>query len=149
MTVALQYSLMSGSLIPSAPFFLSQDCFGNCCKSQKKKNEAVTRLLLGICVGTNWAIPVMSVPSVIHFHFRAYFDIEKFAVDSHWAVQLDEIICIPENQGINVKKEIFSPRHFIEDVLFFSEKSVPLAMLYPRAVIGNRVANKLSRFPEL
>lgn len=47
-----------------------------------------------------------------------------------------------------MKKEMFSPRHFIEDVLFLSEKSAPLATLYPRAVIGNRVANKLSRFPE-
>ena len=28
MTVALQYSLKSGKLIPPAPFFFSQDCFG-------------------------------------------------------------------------------------------------------------------------
>jgi len=51
--------------------------------------------------------------------------------------------------GNQCEERNFSLRHFIEDVLFLSEKSVPLAMLYPRAVIGNRVANKLSRFPEL
>ena len=48
-----------------------------------------------------------------------------------------------------MKKEVFSPRHFIEDTFSLSEKSTPLAKLYPRVVIGNRVANKLSRFPEL
>lgn len=48
-----------------------------------------------------------------------------------------------------MKRDVFSRRHFIEDVFSLSEKSTPLAMLYPRVVIGNRVASNLSRFPEL